>query len=66
MECLVDVLNSNDIAWDTSNLMNFLYSDEWTRITENGKKQEFVDSLGDAIDLFTSKMMSTYGQESAY
>jgi hypothetical protein len=56
-------MNENGIARDAGDLMNFLWSDEWIKIVENGTKQEFVDALGDAIDPLTSTMLGAYGPD---
>jgi len=63
MDCWVSILNSNGVSTDAGNLMNYLYSDEWIKVVENGTKQEFVDGLGDAIDPLTNKMMQAYGPD---
>ena len=63
MDCWVNILNSNNIAQPTGELMNYLYSDEWIKVAEHGTKQEFVDALGDAVDPLSSQMMNAYGPD---
>ena len=41
--------------------MNYLTSNEWIDINENGYMQEFIEALGSAIDPVTKKLLNGAG-----
>lgn len=42
-----------------------ILGDEWVKIVETGTRQEVLDTLGEAIDPLTMKIMNVYGPDIA-
>ena len=62
-KCIFDEIEANGVSQESGDLMNYMTSDAWIDVAEYGTKQEFTDTLGDAIDPLTSKLMDAYGPD---
>lgn len=62
-DCIVNVLNENDIVDETKALMDFATSDQWIQTAEMGTRQELMDGLGEGIDAMSVKMLGVSGTD---
>lgn len=64
-DCIIEVIKNNNIIDETKNFMNFLISEDWLEIVDNGTHQEVLDALGEGMDGLTGKLLNQYGADIA-
>lgn len=62
-DCVVQVLQKNDLVSETKQLMDFATSAEWIEVVENGNRQEVADALGAGIDPMSQRLLGTLGTD---